>query len=160
MLAQYFRYTHVFSGYVKPTARRGISPPPANPFAPRHPQTWSCFGVWLWSPSDVSVLLWAMRPEGPGDWERAGHMEKSEMAFQFQLVHPAQFGLILNISIFVHWELAFGLTNQLLNTTASERNINNCLVLTCFTKSDPSFSGSSRHFSNSPKKKLKQEEKY
>lgn len=51
-----------------------------------------------------------------------------------------------------------GLIVKSLRMPGTEQNINIASVLTCFTKRDPSFSGSSRHFSNSPKKKLETEE--
>lgn len=41
--------------------------------------------------------------------------------------------------------------------TAWEQHRSSSVSLTCFTKRDPSFSGSSRHFSSSPKKKLRRE---
>lgn len=53
--------------------------------------------------------------------------------------------------------MSSGLIFKSLKMPITEEDINSASVLTCFTKRDPSFSGSSRHFSNSPKKKLETE---
>lgn len=153
MLAQYFRYAHTFSLYVKPTARRDVAPSPPKPWFPPASPHMLLLPVWPRSPLKT-VLLRAMWPAEPGDQE-------SRPSLRGRASWHCAHRLMRHVSSSITRGFAFSLTNQFQNVTLSGQNINdNMIVLTCFTNRDPSFSGSSRHFSNSPKKKLKQEENY
>lgn len=88
--------------------------------------------------------------------------EESQSLVRFLLVYLQ--ALTTSLSLFLlQWE-TFLLTyvtmlhhKSLINTLDSSNNRGwpkKTFALTCLTNRDPSFSGSSRHFSNSPKKKL------